>query len=209
MASPGCTQARGGREHSVLMLALLALVLACGQESPGTSDTASEGTGAAHCEPPAGECFLVTECYSSPCELPCDSPLGACSGATLCSLAIHYGVDGTPSFAINSAVCALEALRDRTPGVLSLSSESGGSADGSWHGTSTIYSPGDGTAIVESERVKIYALDVLTERSVSGALNLHPPSYYDACLAESTIEGLLPCLQKWHTGTCVDFPGCG
>ncbi len=37
---------------------------------------------------------------------------------------------------------------------------------------------------------------------------LHPPSYYDACLADPTIEGLLPCLNEWHSGSCVEFPWC-
>lgn len=180
-----------------------------GDTTGDTGDTGDTTTGgAAVCELPAGECFLYVSCMESPCELPCEPASSGCAGPELCALTVDHGWDNmTPSFAINPATCFLRALRDREAGIVTMSA-SGGYLDGSWTADAKIYLPGDGTAVEVSERLTIWAIGTTTEFTVSGALDLHPPAYYDACLADPTVEGLWPCLQAWHADTCVDFPGC-
>lgn len=157
-------------------LAILAPLAACGTE--GGSGSASEGTSSTTlgtgADLPAECSCLATPCGADLC------PVIAASCPTEC------GVD----FAVDEAAltCALEALRDGTPGAIR------------WSFTPAPASGDEGVIYILADRLAIRGVSSLTQGCGTAEATVHGPlpgpAVYEACLASASQPERFDCARQ-------------
>lgn len=193
-----------------------------------TGPTTTESSGATGS---TGGPWTVDECMTRfawgcsedvPCEPPMAVPYNSCDGAKLCD-AVTIKTVGSPAEDYTvveseaSALCVLQALRDRTPGLVEIiwGDPQGFGADTSVAIQAGVTIVGDGTVLMN------WTWDTPNccgqTVAVSRRVELQPVSFFTECLAAPTTASLIACftagstadnpapagwLPPWTLGTC-------
>lgn len=189
---------RAGRMsiHRILSCALVcAVVTACsadkgeGESGAGTTGTATTGAVTTGADESATDVAVTTGGPSS-CDLP-DVEDGVCG-------AVEVTCDGVQALVDEAALaCTLAAMRDRTPGRVSLSRcENAG--QNSYHYVWTLRAEGTARRTLDG------TFDFCSVTGEDLLIQLAPPAYFTGCLDKADWQSRVACLTNSDNGVLVE-----
>jgi hypothetical protein len=126
---------------------------------------------------------------------------------SLCTATFHefgggsFSDDPTPRFdSFESARCVMQALRDRTPGTVTIEHDRSPSIPGQSYTNTVIHVTESGIAVSEVHRGD----DLSISHTLQPAQHLRDPVYFDACLGYDDPLEAFGCVSDWSAGCATE-----